>query len=89
MNLLSDLDFVGEHIDNIKGRPLLIYSDGLNEAENRQQVQFGDDHLLQILQDNHFDSAQQVIEYLCDAVEKHRNGALPNDDLTMMALKVF
>ena len=89
IGLWSDLDFVGEHVDNIKGRPLLIYSDGLNEAENRQQVQFGDDHLLQILQDNHFDSAQQVIEYLCDAVEKHRNGALPNDDLTMMALKVF
>lgn len=89
IGLWSELDFVGEHIDNIKGRPLLIYSDGLNEAENSQQEQFGDEHLLKILQENHFDSAQQVIEYLHDEVEKHRNGAVPNDDLTMMALKVF
>ena len=89
IGLWPELDFVGEHIDNVKGHPLLIYSDGLNEAENRQQEQFGDDRLLQILQDNHFDSAQQVIEYLCDAVEKHRNGAVPNDDLTMMTLKIF
>ena len=89
IGLWSELDFVGEHIDNIKGRPLLIYSDGLNEAENSQQEQFGDEHLLKILQENHFDSAQQVIEYLHDEVEKHRNGAAPNDDLTMMALKVF
>ena len=89
IGLWSELDFVGEHIDNIKGRPLLIYSDGLNEAENSQQEQFGDEHLLKILHENHFDSAQQVIEYLHDEVEKHRNGAVPNDDLTMMALKVF
>ena len=89
IGLWSELDFVGEHIDNIKGRPLLIYSDGLNEAENSQQEQFGDEHLLKILQENHFGSAQQVIEYLHDEVEKHRNGAAPNDDLTMMALKVF
>ena len=89
IGLWPELDFVGEHVDNIKGHPLLIYSDGLNEAENHQQEQFGDDRLLQILQNNHFDSAQQVIEYLCDAVEKHRNGAVPNDDLTMMTLKIY
>lgn len=88
IGLWSELDFVGEDIDNIKGRPLLLYSDGLNEAENRQQEQFGDDRLLKILQENRFEGAQQVIEFLCNAVEKHRNGAEPNDDLTMMALKI-
>ena len=88
IGLWPDLDFVGERIENIKGQPLLIYSDGLNEAENRQQEQFGDERLLQILQTNRFESAQQVIEYLHDEVEKHRNGAAPNDDLTMMALKI-
>lgn len=89
IGLWSELEFVGEYVENIKGHPLFIYSDGLNEAENRQQEQFSDDRLLQVLQNNNFDSAQQVIEYLCDAIEKHRNGAAPNDDLTMMALKVF
>ena len=88
IGLWPDLEFVGEYIENIKGRPLFIYSDGLNEAENHQQEQFGDERLLQILESNHFDSAQQVIEYLCHEVEKHRNGAAPNDDLTMMTLKI-
>jgi serine phosphatase RsbU (regulator of sigma subunit) len=89
IGLWPELDFVGEHIDNIKGCSLLLYSDGLNEAENRRQEQFGDDRLLKILHDNHFEGAQQVIKYLCDAVEKHRDGAEPNDDLTMMALKII
>ena len=89
IGLWPELDFVGEHIDNINGCSLLLYSDGLNEAENRRQEQFGDDRLLKILHDNHFEGAQQVIKYLCDAVEKHRDGAEPNDDLTMMALKII
>jgi serine phosphatase RsbU (regulator of sigma subunit) len=67
---------------------LLIYTDGLNEAENIQQEQFGDDHLLDILNNNHFTSSRQVIETLVKEVEQHRNGAEPNDDLTIMCLLV-
>ena len=50
--------------------------------------QFGDDHLLDILRNTHFDSARQVIETLAAEVEHHRGGADPNDDLTMMCLRV-
>ena len=82
------LEFEGEEVDNVKGRSLFLYTDGLNEAENKQQEQFGDDHLLEILKNNQFVSAQQVIERFNDEVEQHRNGADPNDDLTMMCIRV-
>ena len=78
----------GEEIENVKGRALFIYTDGLNEAENRQQEQFGDDHLLDILRNTHFDTAQQVVESLKVEVERHRDGAEPNDDLTIMCIRV-
>ena len=78
----------GEEIENVKGRALFIYTDGLNEAENRQQEQFGDDHLLDILRNTHFDTAQQVVESLKVEVERHRDGAEPNDDFTMMCIRV-
>lgn len=87
IGLWPGLEFVGEHIENIEGKSLFLYSDGLNEAENKDQEQFGDDHLLSILHTMHFNNARQLIEYMKDAVEKHRNGASPNDDLTMMELK--
>ena len=86
--LWPGLQYVGEEIDNIKGRPLFIYTDGLNEAENQQQQQFGDERLLSILRNTHFESSQQVIETLAKEVEGHRNGAEPNDDLTMMCIRV-
>ncbi len=88
IGLWPGLEYEGEEIDSIKGRPLFIYTDGLNEAENPQKEQYGDDRLLEFLRNTHFDTAQQVIEALKAEVETHRNGAEPNDDLTMMCLKV-
>jgi sigma-B regulation protein RsbU (phosphoserine phosphatase) len=88
IGLWPGLKYEGEEIENIKKRPLFIYTDGLNEAENRQQEQFGDDRLLDILRHTHFETAQQVIDTLKAVVEQHRNGAEPNDDLTMMCVRV-
>ena len=88
IGLWPGLEFIGEHIDSIKSHPLFVYTDGLNEAENRQQEQFGDDRLLNILRTAHFENARQVVEYLKAEVEKHRDGAEPNDDLTLLCLKV-
>jgi serine phosphatase RsbU (regulator of sigma subunit) len=88
IGLWPDLEYVGESIDSIKGRPLFVYTDGLNEAENRQLEQFGDDRLLDILRHTKFVNAHQLIEHLSEEVEKHRNGAEPNDDLTMLGLSI-
>jgi serine phosphatase RsbU (regulator of sigma subunit) len=67
---------------------LFVYTDGLNEAENRQQEQFSDERLLEIIQQTPFESSEQTIELLRSEVEKHRDGAEPNDDLTMLCVKV-
>jgi sigma-B regulation protein RsbU (phosphoserine phosphatase) len=88
IGIVPGLVYEGEEIDSIKGRPLFLYTDGLNEAENRDYAQFGDERLLDILRNTHFDSARQVIETLAAEVERHRDGAEPNDDLTMMCINV-
>ena len=88
IGVMPGLEFQGEEIDSIKGRALFLYTDGLNEAENRQHEEFGDDRLLSILRDTHFETAQQVVETLAAEVGKHRDGADPNDDLTMMCLRM-
>ena len=89
IGLWPNFEFEGEEIENIMDRPLFIYTDGLNEAENRQQEQFTDERLLEILAHTPFESSQQTIEMLRAEVEKHRDGAEPNDDLTMLCVKVI
>ena len=88
IGLWPELEYEGEEIDSIKNRLLFIYTDGLNEAENPQQEQFGDDRLLGVLRRTNFGNAQQVIESMKQEVEAYRNGAEPNDDFTMMCVKV-
>ena len=89
IGLWPGLDYEGEEIEDISNQPLFIYTDGLNEAENRQQEQFTDERLLEILETTSFESSRQTIEMLRTEVEKHRDGAEPNDDLTMLCVKVI
>ena len=80
--------FLGETIDDFRGKQLLIYTDGLNEAENLQQELLGDDRLLQVMSTAGSLDSHQVIAKLKKVVEEHRAGADPNDDLTLMCLKL-
>ncbi len=88
IGLWGGIKYEGETIDSIKNKVLFIYTDGLNEAENTHQEQFGDEHLLDILRKTPYSTSQKLIELLGKKVETHRNGAEPNDDLTMLCLKV-
>ena len=88
IGIMPGMEYVNEEVETIKGRPLFIYTDGLNEAENKENEQFGDDRLLEILRHIQYSSSRQVIETLSAEVEAHRNGAEPNDDLTMMCLSL-
>ena len=88
IGLWPEMEFEGEEIADITNRPLFVYTDGLNEAENKEQEQFSDEKLLEILQTTPFESSEKTIELLREEVEKHRDGAEPNDDLTMLCVKV-
>ena len=88
IGLWPGLEYDGERLEDISGRMLVVYTDGLNEAENRQQEQLGDDRLLDILETMPRCSAKEVINLLYEAVQQHRDGAEPNDDLTIMSILV-
>ncbi len=88
IGIMSGMEFEGEEMDTIKGRPFFIYTDGLNEAENKEKEEFTDARLIEILRNTSFSSSQQLIEKLRAEVEAHRNGAEPSDDLTMMCLHI-
>ena len=86
IGLWPGFEYEGESVADISNRPLFVYTDGLNEAENRQQEQFSDERLLEVLHQTHFESSRKTIELLSSMVEQHRDGAEPNDDLTMLCV---
>lgn len=86
IGLWPEMAFDGETIENIRNKPFFIYTDGLNEAENQSQEQFSDERLLDYLRQTPFTHAKDLINGLSTLVEQHRDGAEPNDDLTMLCL---
>jgi serine phosphatase RsbU (regulator of sigma subunit) len=88
IGLWPELEFVGEEIENLKGRPMVFYTDGLTEAENKQQEQFGEERLLDLLCHNALSSARDVDAFLKREVEKFRDGAEINDDMTLLCMLI-
>ena len=88
IGLWEGLQFTGESIESIRGKQLFVYTDGLNEAENPQQKQFGDEQLLDIIKRTCNMNALGIVETMKSEVKRHRNGADPNDDLTLLCLNI-
>ena len=88
IGLWPELEYEGEEIESIMGHPLLVYSDGLTEAENKKQEQFGEERLMNFLCNNHFENGKELDECLKALVDQFRDGAEVNDDLTLLSLKL-
>ncbi len=88
LGLWEDDPFYGESIENIKGKQFLLYTDGLNEAENPEKELLGNTRLIELMQDAQDMNARHVVDMLKAAVEEHRAGADPNDDLTLLCLTI-
>ena len=88
IGLWEDYDFQGESIEDIRGHQILIYTDGLNEAMNTAHEQFGDERIIQLMAQAASLDARQIIDMLTMSVNAFRNGAEPNDDLTLMSLRI-
>ena len=87
IGLWPELAYEGEEVDDMHGRTLFVYTDGINEAENSHQEQFGDERLQELLQHDLGD-ARQTSEAIHQAVAEFVGDAEPSDDLTKMCIKV-
>ena len=88
IGLWPDLEYVGGEIDLPRDSMMLLYTDGLNEAENRRQEQYGEDRIIRLMTSHASQSTRDIIEALKADVDQFRDGAEQNDDLTMLAFRV-
>ena len=88
LGLWEDDPFVGETFPNLKDDVLLLYTDGLNEAENQKKELLGNEAVLRIMTGLSTYSSTEIIHRLQASVEEHRQGADPNDDLTLLCLRL-
>ena len=88
IGLWPDLEYVGEEMDIPSDSMMLLYTDGLNEAENRQQEQYGEERIIQLMTSHASQNMHDLVEALKADADLFRDGAEQNDDLTMLAFRV-
>jgi len=90
LGLMTDMDFEPQEIQFEHQMTIFLFTDGLNEAENDLQVQFGDDRILDHLEASLAKGKNQpaeIVNDMAEAVHAFVDGAQQSDDLTMLAIK--
>lgn len=76
-----------ENIKMNKGDILLLYTDGLNEAMNGKNQQFGMENIKSVLYHYKDRNADEIKNLIVKNLEHFRGSQLPNDDISFVILK--
>jgi phosphoserine phosphatase RsbU/P len=66
---------------------LLFYTDGVTEAVNKNDEEFGEEKLIKILTSNHHNNTELILEIIKNEIENHSKGLPQYDDITLIVLK--
>ncbi len=87
LGLFEGATFEQETLSLEAGDLLLTFSDGVTEAMNAAGDEFGDDHLVDCMNDRHGQDPQTVLDALMKEVKAFCGDALQSDDVTMMLVR--
>jgi sigma-B regulation protein RsbU (phosphoserine phosphatase) len=90
---LVEGDLFGELIETVHvtlepGAVVMVYTDGITEARNSQQEEWGHDPLKRALQSSRKYSPTQISERVQERVLRFAGDTPQYDDMTLMVLKV-
>lgn len=88
LGIAPGFQFKGQSIEGFRGTPILLYTDGLNEAENSAHEELGNERLLQSLAANPFHDAKTTVLMLQGVVSAHVGDAEQSDDLTLLCINL-
>lgn len=87
--LFENFPYTGETLQIEKGSRLLIYTDGVTEAENRAQELYGEARLEDFARNEDMTkSSKQIADDLTADLKKFTKDNAQNDDITIMMIKL-
>lgn len=87
LGFLSDFDYTSTCTPLSSNDVIVIYTDGVTEAMNQMDEEFGLERLKNTLMNNKSANAQQILDALLKAINKHTEGSPQMDDITLVILK--
>lgn len=75
-------------IDIKENDVFVFYTDGLDEAMNKNKEEFGLNRVIYRIQNNINSDSKQIQQALMSEIKNHRNGAEQNDDISVVIVKI-
>jgi len=87
LGLFEDLPLAEYTMNLTQGGTLLLYTDGVVEATDRQAEMFGEERLGQAVCANRTESAQAVCDRVLESVAAHCGALAQHDDITVVSVQ--
>jgi sigma-B regulation protein RsbU (phosphoserine phosphatase) len=87
LGVFEDAKFGERKLELKTGETLLVYTDGVTEAMNRQRDLFGEERLKEAVRGQSHLSPEALTQRVVAEVAKFANGAEPSDDITLLAMQ--
>ena len=90
LGILEQVNYEEDHIALKAGDRVVLYTDGISEAANAEGEQFGEQRLCEVVHAMPHDlSAREVAEQLLAALREFLGQVEPQDDMTLMVVRVL
>jgi len=87
VGLFEMAPYSGDQVELKPGDTMVLYSDGVTEAQNVAGEEFGEERMVDVMKQYHQDSAAVVLDKLIEAVTTFAHGAEQYDDVTALVVK--
>lgn len=87
VGLLAEAEFTASRRQLEPGDTLVLFSDGITEAENPARELYGFDRLRQVLGDRANESLESLRSAVFDSVNAFSRGAAQSDDMTLLVVQ--
>ena len=88
LGVIDDAPYTNGELTLQPGDALLLFTDGVTEAMNSHEEEFGDQRLMTSLNNSRASSAADIVCHLHNDVSNHAGGAPQSDDITMLCIRL-
>jgi sigma-B regulation protein RsbU (phosphoserine phosphatase) len=77
--------YVSDRVQLSFGDQLILFTDGITEAMNASEEEFGEDRLISIVRNHRPSTAEEISDAIIEAIDTHCKGAY-SDDVTLVTM---
>jgi sigma-B regulation protein RsbU (phosphoserine phosphatase) len=89
LGVIDDVELQSVRVDLNSGDVLVLYTDGVTEAINDKDEEFGEERLLRVIAENRGLPAEEILERILDAITAFAGERPQFDDITLMVLRAL